>query len=178
MRKRALLRAIPVAAAAALVVPAVGTSATTAKIDVVGGNSYKIGKYAKSTVRFKKLVTVAKSGATVTITNKTNEPHTFSIVKKSDLPKTTKQVDGCFEGGPCGAIGSAHEFPEGDGPPAKPLVDADGDGGFNVAGDSVVFDAKGSDNATVKIKLTAKKGTTLSYLCGFHPWMQGKLKAN
>jgi len=176
MRKRALLGAVSAATMVGLALPATGSAVTTQKIDVVGGNVYKIGQFAKSTLRFKNLVTAAKSGSTLTITNKTNEPHSLSVVKKSDLPNTTKEIDGCFEGGPCLDLFKAHEFPEDDGPPAKPEILGD-DGGLSAPGDSVVFGPKGQ-GGTLKVKLTAKKGTTLSYFCGFHPWMQGSIKAN
>ena len=28
----------------------------------------------------------------------------------------------------------------------------------------------------ISFNVTAKKGTTLYYLCAIHPWMQGKIK--
>ena len=177
MRVRAFVAALAAAALAAALVPALG-SAATPRIEAVGTDKVKINKYLKNTLRFKKPVTVAKSGRTVKLVNRTREPHSFSIVKKSQLPSNAKEVFECFEGPPCAPFFGAHEFPEDEGPPGKPLVDADGDGGFNVPGDSVLFNAKGEEGDTVNIKLTARKGKTLSYLCIFHPWMQGKLKAN
>ncbi len=48
-------------------------------------------------------------------------------MKPSQLPKTTKQLNACFEGGICAKLFQAHEVPEGDGPPGKPVIDG-GDG--------------------------------------------------
>ena len=42
----------------------------------------------------------------------------------------------------------------------------------NVPGDSLFIKPNGSVSAPV----TAKAGTTLHYICIFHPWMQGVIK--
>jgi plastocyanin len=138
-------------------------------ITIKGKNSYKINKYAKSALRFGPGKLTVKSGRTVSVKNPSNEPHSISVVQKKQLPKTTKQIDGCFEG-ICGQLAGAHEFPEGEGPPAKPLVNV-GPEGFDRPGDSIVFNPE--ENVTFDV--TAAKGKTLYYLCGFHPWMQGTI---
>lgn len=174
MRQRAFIAAI-IAALGVAAIPAAAGSASKPTIKIVGGPEFKINAYAKDTMRFKAAVTTVKSGGTVTVSNASEEPHSVSIVKKGDLPRTAKEIMGCFEDGPCGALGAAHEFPEGDGPPGKPVVD--GGDGINKPGDSVIINPKGAGPAT-KFKVTAKKGTTLHYFCGLHPWMQARLKVN
>jgi plastocyanin len=168
-------RAVCIALLGLLLLSVPALAATKATIKIVGGDEYKINKYAKSTLRFQKDVTVVKSGTTITVSNGNKEPHTISIVKPADLPKTTKQMNECFEGGLCGKLFQEHEVPEGDGPPGKPVID--GGDGFNKPGDSIVVNPKGA-GPPASFKVTAKKGTTLSYLCGVHPWMQAKIKVN
>ena len=155
---------------AAAVAPAGALAANT--IDIRGGVTVKPGKAVIDTQRFTPLVKGIKSGSTLTIRNKakTKDPHTFSIVKKSQLVKTPGALNSCFENGVCGALFAAHEVPEGDGPPGKPVVDV-GKEGFDQPGDSVII---GGPTAT-KVKITAAKGSNLYYLCAIHPWMQGRL---
>jgi plastocyanin len=176
MRARAI--AAPGAAAfvalalAATAGPATGQAARP-RIDVIGGNVYKVNMWAKSTLRFKPRRRTVESGAEVRIVNRTVEPHSFSLVKKADLPETKKEIESCAEG-ICGRLAAAHEFPSDDGPAARPVVDA-GRTGFDRPGDSVVFEPKGEGDP-VTIEVTAAKGRTLYFMCGFHPWMQGSLK--
>jgi hypothetical protein len=112
-----------------------------------------------------------RSGGTLTLKNRTSEPHTFSIVTRSERPRTLKKVENC--GGPgtiCETISNAHQIDQ-NGNPTKPLVDV-GTPGFDEPGDSTVLNPK----STQKVNLTAAKGKTLFFICGIHPWMQGIVK--
>ncbi len=129
---------------------------------------FKPNRFIGDGMRFGRDVTVMKSRGTLTIRNKTKEPHTFSIVKKSQVPRTAKQAERCTV---CRALGMAHGVPEnGEGPPTIPVVDK-GATGLSSPAESVAFGPK----QTLKVKITAKTGRTLSFLCAIHPWMQGKL---
>ncbi|MGH2839523.1 MAG: cupredoxin domain-containing protein [Solirubrobacteraceae bacterium] len=172
MRTRTFGVALTSLAVAAAAVPAVGQAAvpTKPKVRILGGTSFVPNRYIKDKLRFNKDVYQVKSGATVTLNNtKTEEPHTLSIAKKSDLPKKVSAFDTCFEGGLCGQLFGAHGFPEDDGPPTTPLVNA-GKDGFNTRGDSIVIGPK--DTATFQV--TADKGRSLYFMCIIHPWMQAK----
>ena len=162
-------------AAAALAVPAI--AADTKTITIKGGMTVKPGKSFTDNQRFSPLAGSVKSGSTISIVNKakSEDPHTFSLAKASDIPKTIAQGNKCFEGGACAQLFQAHEVPEDDGPPKKPLVDV-GAEGFDQPGDSVVISPPGAPGSSAKVKITAKKGTTLNYFCAIHPWMQGKIK--
>lgn len=150
-------------------VPAFGAVTKKATVKIVGGPAFKINRFASDTVRFSKDSYTIKSGGTLTIANRTGAPHTLSIVKRSQLPRTAKQIDNCKV---CQTIGAAHGVPpNGDGPPTIPLVDV-GNDGFDEPGDSIVVNPK----KTVKVKITAKAGTTLRFMCAIHPWMQSKVK--
>jgi len=136
-------------------------------------SKYKINKRAifQSNERFTPGTVLIKSGGTLTLRSKSNEPHTFSIVTKKQLPKNRKQLDNCGSPGTiCDTVNTAHQVGP-DGNPAKPVVDV-GAPGIDQPGDSFVLSPKSSQKATV----SAKAGTTLLFVCAIHPWMQGKLK--
>ena len=166
----ALLGAGAIAASVAAAGPAAAQSGNT--IVVKGGAVLKPGKAIIDNMRFTPLSKTVKPGSTVTIRNKTGQPHTLSVVKKSDLPQTAAAMEKFFRSDVMGQFMQAHEVDEQneDAPPGKPLVDV-GAEGFDQVGDSVFFAGK-----TQKIDVTAKSGTNLSYLCLLHPWMQGTLK--
>jgi plastocyanin len=160
-------------AAAGSALGAGGKGPAKAKIGIKGGDSFKPNAYIKNTFRFDPGTVVIHSGGTVTLTNATVDPHSLSIVKQSQLPRTNKQLENCTV---CGAIAKSHgvnpEGPPPSGPPPIPLVNV-GAAGFDTPGDSIVFGPKGH-GGQVTFKVTARPGTTLSFVCIIHPWMQGR----
>jgi plastocyanin len=145
-----------------------------AKIVIKGTETFKRNAYIKDSVHFVAGTLAIRSGGTVTLTNMTDEPHTLSIVKPSQLPRTVKQIQEC---GVCGEIAKSHGVnPEGpplSGPPPIPLVNV-GPEGFNEPGDSIAINPKGH-GGQVTFKITAPAGTTLNFMCAIHPWMQGRI---
>lgn len=145
-----------------------------AKIVIKGTETFKRNAYIKDSAHFVAGTLAIRSGGTVTLTNTTDEPHTFSIVKPSQLPRTVKQIQEC---GVCGEIAKSHGVnPEGpplSGPPPIPLVNV-GPEGFDEPGDSIAINPKGH-GGHVTFKLTASAGTTLNFICAIHPWMQGRI---
>lgn len=112
-----------------------------------------------------------QSGGTLTVNNLSQtDGHTFSLVEQSQQPQHFNQAtSGCFNPSrACAQIIASH-FPPGQ-PPVF-FVDADGDGGFDVPGDSEILKVRGSFSVTI----TAPAGTTLYFMCAFHPWMQGSI---
>jgi plastocyanin len=173
----ARLPAVAALAATAVAVPALAEAESAApkqkaNLDVKGGMVFKPNRMVGDTMRFGRDVTTIRSGGTLTIRNRTEAPHTFSLVKRSQVPRNARQMEACFANGACADFMKAHEASEEDeGPPKKPLVDV-GAEGFDRPGDSIFFAPKGKTT----VKITAKKGTTLSFICVPHPWMQGTLK--
>jgi plastocyanin len=161
-------------AASAFLVATAGAKKTkapssSATLVARSGTKVVINKYIADTSRFTPGTVTIKSGGTLTLKSVGGVPHTFSLVKASQLPRTAKAVNDCLPKGVCGELAKAHEAdPSSDAPPKKILVDT-GATGFDQAGDSVFF------QGTTKVKITAKAGTTLRFLCAIHPWMQGKL---
>lgn len=166
-------KTLALAAAGAVALAAAGTAGAQGgnTITVKGGAVMRPGKAIIDNMRFTPLKKSVKSGSTVTINNKTGQPHTLSLVQKSVLPRNAKEMEAFFESKTMGDFMAAHEVnPEDEeAPPGKPLVDV-GETGFDQAGDSVFFAGK-----TQKIDVTAKAGSKLSYICLIHPWMQGTL---
>ncbi len=167
MTRRTLGVAVVCAAIGSAAIPAAASAATTVKI--TSKASFVPNRYIKDELRFNRDVYSVKSGGKVTIDNRSREPHTLSIVKKADFPKTVPGFDKCFEAGICGQLFGLHGFPENDGPPTTPLYNA-GKDGFNTRTDSIVLDSK----AKASINVTAAKGRKLLFMCIIHPWMQAK----
>jgi plastocyanin len=150
-----------------------GKGPAKAKIVVKGGESIKPNVSLTNTFHFVAGTVPIRSGGTVTLTNTTEEAHSLSIVQQSQVPRTIKQLQNCSV---CGAILKSHGInPEGPpvmGPPPIRLVDV-GAAGFDAPGDSILVGPKGR-GGPVTFKVTARPGTTLSFICAFHPWMQGR----
>jgi len=163
-------------------VPAAGAAPRKKnEIRIVGGTIYKPGVMIGDNIRFNRNTTV-KSGATVKIVNKGSAesgPHTLSLVKKSALPLTFAQAAKCFRAaGVCGPLVAAHQFnPEDEEAPPAVLEYNAGAAGFGTMGDletagDSLFMAPGRGGS---IKVTARKGSKLTFFCAIHPWMQGKI---
>jgi hypothetical protein len=166
----ALAGAAALCASAATIAPAMTQAPKTAKLSIVGGVQMKAGKFIRDDQRFAPRNLEVRSGGSVRLRNraKTEDPHTISLVKKSDLPRTAQQAFNCEA---CGPFFGAHQVNEETGDVGVPVVNV-GEQGFDQPGDSI-FIAPG---ATVKFDVSADRGKSLYYLCAVHPWMQGKLR--
>lgn len=141
-----------------------------ATLKAVGGMEFEVNRQVADTQRFNKDRVVIRSGGTLTVRNRTDFPHTISLVKRGDLPRNFDQMEKCFEPGrPCADIAAGHGVTSPEAEPTNPLVEA-GAAGFDVAGDSAIF-----MQDPLKLRITAAKGRNLSYLCIIHPWMQGRI---
>jgi hypothetical protein len=182
------LAVVALAIVGAIAVPAfAATVPSRVKETTVGGAKFVPNVMAADTMHFKKGVFEIKSGGTLVINDRTGQEHTFSIVKKSQVPRNAKQGDNCFSKGVCGKLAVDHGAINPDTgeeqEPTTPLVNA-GKPGFNQPGDSVVLPPKGGGSAaTAKaraskttLKITAAKGKNLYFMCAIHPWMQGKVE--
>jgi hypothetical protein len=168
-RIRVLLGA---AAAVSLMALAVGTATaapeapTKKKMAIVGHFVFKAGKSAFDDQHFTPRKFDIRSSGSVTLRNKakTEDPHTISLVKKSQLPDS-------FDCEVCGEILGAHGVNEQTGDIANPVVNV-GAAGVDQPGDSTFIPPHGK----VRFNVTAAAGTTLHFMCAIHPWMQGRIK--
>ena len=168
------IAALAAIVAVAIAVPALAAT-PPAKVTqtVVGGVKFVPNREMGETVHFKLDKFAIRKGGTLTLVDKTKAPHSFSIVKKSQVPKSARGVDACgSEKGVCTQIATDHgainpvtgEFQD----PTTPLVNK-GKAGFNQPGDSVLIPPGGK----VKVKVTSAQ--TLYYICAVHPWMNGAI---
>ena len=170
-------------AAVAVLVLALGVAGGTAAIaapkakknatlEMKGKLTVKRNKFIRDGARFSPGVVLIRSGGTLTLRNRQPQPHTFSILKRSDVPRSTNKILNCgAPGTPCDALFTAHE-PDAEGNPTKPVVEV-GAPGIDQPGDSGVLNPK----QTVKVNVSAAKGKTLDFFCAIHAWMQGKLRS-
>ena len=138
----------------------------------------KPNRYIQDGLRWNKDVYRVRSGGTLHVVNTaaSEGPHTFTVVKRKDLPRTAKQVLNCKI---CNTLGAAHGAdPNSDAPPkfqylengvgqnTPPDVDRPGDSGVT---------GPGQEGESIDLHVTAKAGTTLRFMCLVHPWMQAKV---
>ena len=164
--------ALAVLGSALVAAPAAAQTSNPTSL-VKGGTVMRPGKAIIDNMRFTPLRKTVRTGSTVTINNRTAEPHTLSIVKAADLPKNAAQMERFYESPLMGEFMQAHQVDPNneDAPPGQLLVNV-GEEGFDQSGDSVFFGPKSKQ----QIEVTAPEGSKLSYICLIHPWMQGQLR--
>jgi len=177
---------LPVAALATAAVIASGAvagrsqstaGATTIKA-VTSVPHVKINRYIQDQLRWDKDAYSVKSGGTLHIVNDAADegPHTFTVVAVKDEPKSALQVVNCKV---CLTLAKAHGAnPNSDAPPKFPFLE-NGVGqktppSVDRPGDSGVT-GPGKKGESIDLKVTAKPGTKLYFMCLIHPWMQAVL---
>jgi plastocyanin len=153
-----------------------------ATVKVTDHVKYVVNRYVHDAMRFVPGTVSVKSGCDLTFefaTSDQSDPHSLSIVAASDLPRTTEQMEDCEV---CLQIGSKHVkhpgFPPGPKNPIVHWIVNVGRPGLDAPGDSIsILEAKGAPTGhrSVSIPVSAPAGTTLHFICGMHPWMQGKI---
>jgi plastocyanin len=142
------------------------------------GVKMSANEYIQDNMSFSPGTVTVKSGDSITFRfdkPKSMEPHTLTIVKKSDLPRNGAQVENCRA---CQMLASGH-LKNAKAPPDQnnPIVHwtlNKGNPGLDAVGDSVAIQEPGP-HKSITIEVSAPAGTTLYYLCAVHPWMQGKI---
>jgi hypothetical protein len=166
-----------VIAAGAIASTGKSTSVTTVKA-VSKLPTVKINRYIQDNLRWNRDVYKVQSGGTLHVVNMAADegPHTFTIVKKKDAPKTGLQMVNCRI---CNKLAIAHGAdPNSDAPPKYPFLE-DGVGQqtppkVDKPGDSGVT-GKGKKGESIDLPVTAAPGTKLWMMCLIHPWMQAEI---
>ena len=164
--KRRLLPVTVAVLAVALI--ANGAVAAPNAVRTTGDERVVPNAMVQATLRFTpgKIGTTSGDEVTWTHDDKTDEPHTATIVEEFPEP-TLDAIFGCgAPDQPCGQALAAHAV-------SGQVVDV-GAPGFNEPGDSLFFGAEEPFNV-ISAEVTAPAGTTLKYLCAIHPWMQGTI---
>ena len=185
MKNRKVLAGVALCLAVGVGASGVAVAANTAAvpkkvtIKAVQKNKVVPNRYFQDGLRWNQDVYKVKSGGTITVVNDaaSEGPHTFTVVKEKDLPKTERAMNRCAI---CQKLGQAHGAdPNSDAPPkfqylengvgqnTPPKVDRPGDSGVT---------GQGKKGEHISFKVTAKKGKTLYFMCLIHPWMQAEVK--
>jgi hypothetical protein len=181
MMQRKLLAGITtvglVAGGSAIAVAATGAAPKHTTINAVTSTVVKINRYIQDGTRWRNDAYKVRSGGTITIVNlaASDGPHTFSVVRKSDLPRTANQINNCKI---CQTVAQEHGANPGSGAPPKFLFVVKGKGSTtppNVQGPGDSAFIAPTQHAKVTLTVTAKPGTTLYFMCVIHTWMQAKI---
>jgi hypothetical protein len=172
---RLAVAAVVVVVAAAVAVPALAAAPRNVQLKAIGGAKMVPNRHVIDTMRFDRNVFSIQTGGKVTLIDRTKQPHTWSVVKRGQVPQNIRQMDACFGKGPCDDLAIAHgainpETGE-EQEPTTPLVNV-GKEGFNRPGDSVLMPPGGRTS----VRITAGAGSTLRFICAIHPWMQNEVK--
>lgn len=187
-----------------LAIPTAGATGQASRdnvtVTIVGTESFlPTGEH--STFRFPAAPTKVRSGGFITFDNQTNDGHTMTLIASADVPTSFRcqvcdQVNGTYftgNGPPAGFNIDNGVINDDDGQADADLTDPGGNAieDFDTVshsngpapatiGDSALVDANGSNNngfATTRVvQVTAPAGTTLHYICTFHPWMHGTIQ--
>ena len=148
---------------------------TRTTIKAVAKNKFKPNRYVQDGLRWNRDVYKVRSGGTLHIVNLAADegPHTFTVVRKKDWPRTIGALFNCKI---CNKLGAAHGAdPNSEAPPkfqylengvgqnTPPNVDRPGDSGVT---------GSGKKGESIDLKVTAPKGKKLYFMCLIHPWMQ------
>jgi plastocyanin len=170
---------------AALAVIALGgllafTTATGASQDKTirtqGTEDVHINSKIFSNLRFSPGNTTLKSGDQLTLSHDdaTDEPHTLTIVNANELPSDVEAVFGCGEPGTlCDEVFNT-VGPQIIDETKSQFINVAGGGGLDGRLDTLWLPA----DTSISVPVTAPSGTTLSYFCAIHAWMQGSIKVN
>jgi len=180
-RKLALLAGVLVVAVVVATAAVAGTgkkSSTTTVKAIQAGFKMKVNRYIQDGLRWDRDVYKVPSGGTIHVVNTAADegPHTFTIVKKKDAPRTVAQAFNCKV---CNALGKAHGAdPNSDAPPKFPFLE-DGVGqqtppSIDKPGDSGVT-GEGKKGESIDLAVSAAPGTKLWMMCLIHPWMQAEV---
>ena len=163
-------------------VTGVAVAAVPSSTTVKESQTFKFvpNRYIQDGLRFNKDVYKVKSGGKVNFvfTVTSEGPHTLTIVRKKDLPKTAAAAFNCKI---CNKLGAAHGAdPNSEAPPKfQFLENGVGENGtppnLDRPGDSGVF-MTNKKGEKITFKVTAKKGKELYFMCLIHPWMQGEIQ--
>ena len=183
-RRLVLASAVVVAAIATVGGAMAGTARQSTVTTVRAVNKVPtivVNRYIQDNLRWDKDVYKVQSGGTIHVVNLAADegPHTFTIVKKKDAPRTGRQVVNCRI---CLALAKAHGAdPNSDAPPKFPFLE-DGVGqqtppSVDKPGDSGVT-GKGKKGESIDLPVSAPAGTKLWMMCLIHPWMQAEIDVN
>jgi plastocyanin len=166
--------AVVAALALAGVLAFAGSSAAQDKtIRTLGTEDVHINSKVFSNLRFSPGHTTLNSGDQLTLSHDdaTDEPHTLTIVNASERPSDVEGVLGCGAPGTlCDEVFTTVGPQITDETKAQ-FINVAGGSGLDARLDTLWLPA----GTSISVPVTAPSGTTLSYFCAIHAWMQGSI---
>ena len=141
------------------------THADVNLIRVVGQEDFEQNALVFSTFRFDPERSFPHQGERVRLLDadrSTGAPHTLTIVRRGQLPTSFDELFACPA---CQRALDAHFATD---PPTARVGLTDG---LNAPGDSMLI----FEGQAIGAQVTAPAGSVMSFVCAFHPWMQGRL---
>jgi len=148
-----------------------GTASNGRIVRTQGDEQFVPNAKIAATLKFTPGHITITSGENLTLehSDKTEDPHTLSIVNASEVPSTVDDVFNCGAPGTiCDEIFS--QFP-GE-PSGATFVNAAGTGSGIDGRLDTLFVVPGT---SITEPVTAPSGTTLYFICAIHAWMQGTI---
>lgn len=180
-RKLAVAGVAGVCLVGAVAGAATGATRPPAKVTIKESTSLKMvpNRYVRDGLRWNRDVYRVRSGGTLHLLNNViNEgPHTFSVVARGDRPRNATEMNNCRV---CRKLEQAHGAdPNTEGPPKffflENGVGSQAPPSFDRPGDSALIGPGQKKTESLDVKVTAKKGKTLYFMCIIHPWMQAQV---
>ena len=157
-------------------------------VQIIGDQD--LGAPSGQPFEFKQGRIVVRQNDTVIWRNETVAPHSITIVNQVEVPQTLRETFACAL---CEQLLFAHTpnlGPQGPFPPFVAAIDelkvtAAAPARLDARGDSLVVAEQGGVypdtlggmiGDTVNAVIDAPVGSTLSYVCALHPWMQGTIE--
>lgn len=151
-----------------------GTGGATDKtLRTEGGEQFQADVKISSNLRWSPSQTVVRSGDTLHLVHadSTTEPHTLSIVNADEVPATSDDVFNCGSPGTiCDQVFQA-VVPQINDQSQAQFVNVAGGAGLDGRLDTAYLPA----GTSLDVVVTAPPGTTLSFMCVIHAWMQGTI---
>jgi plastocyanin len=152
---------------------AASSAAQDKTIRTMGTEDVHINSKIFSNLHFSPGHTTLKSGDQLTLSHddKTAEPHTLTIVNAGERPSDVEGVFACGEPGTlCDEVFTTVGPQITDETKAQ-FINVAGGSGLDGRLDTLFLPA----GTSISVPVTAPSGTTLSYFCAIHPWMQGSI---
>jgi plastocyanin len=143
-------------------------------IRTMGTEDVHINSKIFSDLRFSPGNTPVKSGDVLTLSHAdgTEDPHTLTIVNQGEAPSDFEGVFSCGEPGTlCDEVFTT-VGPQIVDQSASQFINVSGEAGLDGRLDTLWL----PPGTSISVPVTAPSGTTLSFFCAIHAWMQGTIK--